>query len=351
MASQPIKLDVLADVRRFQAGTDDVAEALDDVSDSLDDMVRDGERGNERLERSFGELARDARKHGDDAGDGFRKGTKKAFDELPKEAGQSGREAAASFSGEATDILDFAQETIANGLGPAGIAGAAILGSLAAVGLQWVEDMEARGAAIQENAGTMFDELVENGAGKLQEAFIQSQLKDLLGGDEAKQVIADVAAEAERLGVSQVSLLRARAGDQDALNKVLQAEAETHERIVAGINQATEDGQAQLLLEQQKHQQTLDAYEDQNSAAQLAVERAGLFAGAVDVGNARLGDAIAKLQDIAERAKTLGNNNIVVKIDADTTGLDGALASWKGRNSVVTLNMHGQITKVGQMVW
>jgi hypothetical protein len=294
-------------------------------------------------------MARSARRHGDDAGDNFKRGAKRGFDDLKSEAGQSGREAAASFSGEATDILDFAQETLANGLGPLGIAGGAILGSLAAVGLQWVQDMEARGAEIQENAGTMFDELVENGAGRLQEAFIQSQLKDLLGGDEAKQVLADVATEAERLGISQVSLLRARAGDQDALNKVLQTEAETHERIVGSINQATEDGQARLVAEQMAHEQTIDAYNDQNSAAQIAVERAGLFGGAVDAGNARLGDSIAKLQDIAQRAKTLGNNGIVVKVTPDMSELEKAIGLAQGRT--ITMNVHGQITKIGQNVW
>jgi polyhydroxyalkanoate synthesis regulator phasin len=333
MAGQPIKLDVLANVRAFQAGTDDVADALEDVSDSLDDMVRDGERGNEKLERSFADLARDARRHGDDAGAGFKKGTKRAFDELPNEARQSGREAAASFSGEATDILDFAQETLANGLGPLGIAGGAILGSLAAVGLQWVQDMEQRGAEIQASAGNMFGELVENGKLALTEAFVQTQLKDLLGGDEAAQIVADVRTESERLGLSEQTLLRARAGDQAALNEVLVAARETHERIVGSINQATEDGQAQLLLEQQKHQETLDAYEDQNSAAQLAVERAGLFAGAVDQGNVKLGESLRIMQDIADRAETLGNDGIVVKVTPDMSALETALG--KPRNIIV----------------
>lgn len=139
----PINIDFLANVGRFLRGTEDVETALEDVADSLDDLAReasdasleepltDAAKAGDRLERKFSDLAeaaRDTGRAGKRIGDDMQDGTRRAaqgVDDLKEEAGQSAREAAASFSGDPVDALDFLQETAANALGGFGPLGAA----------------------------------------------------------------------------------------------------------------------------------------------------------------------------------------------------------------------------------
>lgn len=158
-----LKLDIAANTRQAQAQVKDLGEALGDVGDSLDDVARDGKTAGDKLEKSFKDLAKTAKKSGDDAGKGLKSGVKEGLDEAKSEAGQSGREAAASFGGGFEDIVDFVQETAANafsGFGPigaaAGIAVAAAIGTIMANAATAQEKLNEARESAADLASTMY---------------------------------------------------------------------------------------------------------------------------------------------------------------------------------------------------
>ncbi len=139
------------------------------------------------------------------------------------EAADSGREAAASFSGEFDDIGDFAQEALA-GLGAAGgpvglaagIAGGVVAG-------YFVNDFMESAEELEELTGEIFDALADDGAASFarmseeaRQAFIQTRADALL----AEHGVDDIAGAAEALGVSADIALAAMAGDTEALAEV-----------------------------------------------------------------------------------------------------------------------------------
>lgn len=129
---------------KLGASADDAGRKLDDLGRTdtrkLDDLADKPTRQLDEL----GDEAKSAAKRVDSAMDAIAKSSKRAeravddvgdgFGDLKDEAGQSGREAAASFSGEFGDVGDFIQETIANGFSGMGKVGAAA-GIAAAVGI------------------------------------------------------------------------------------------------------------------------------------------------------------------------------------------------------------------------
>jgi hypothetical protein len=130
-----------------------LGKSIEDVDKALDSMAKEGDS-------AFDKLAKDSKTAGNKVG----KNLKSGFDEAKKEAGQSGRESAASFSGGFDDVGDFVQETFANalaGFGPvgaaAGVALAAVLGTAMSAAVDAQERLaEAREAAV-ELASTMYE--------------------------------------------------------------------------------------------------------------------------------------------------------------------------------------------------
>jgi hypothetical protein len=142
------QLDRTAQASRLDAvGTDaaDAGRKLDGLGDDakgagakLDGLATDAKATAAKVDGAFDKIAASSSATAKDVrGDMKRAGG--ALDEFKDEAGSSGREAAASFSGGFGDITDFVQETAANalgGLGPigaaAGVAAAAGIGLLTA---------------------------------------------------------------------------------------------------------------------------------------------------------------------------------------------------------------------------
>lgn len=336
--AKPIKLDVLANVRGFQAGTEDVERALDDVSDALDDVVREGDRGTDKLERSFGELARDARKHGDDVGDGLGRGFKKASDgagEFKSEASQSLRETAASIS-SVEDGLDAVQEIAANGLGGFGPLGAAAgLGVAGAIGLvsSGLQDAQAEADELKARLAGAYQAAVEEGRNYLDEAQIIAEVNSLLFDPERADEYRRLREEAARIGVDESTYTRAIAGDEEAINVALQIgndkraerqawaeknlapERETGERI---------DAQGRAMDAVLGKLRTRAELTEQNkAAAELALQVAEDINAETAAGNAAAKRAIdergAALQAYADRAASIPNPVLVPRID--TSGL------------------------------
>lgn len=165
----PIKIDFLSNVRDLLKGTKSAADAFDDVADSLDGVVKDGDKAERELERNFKDIANSAKKAGADTGDGMKKGLKDGLKDAKSEAGQSGREAAASFSGGFEDVADFLQETLANaftGLGPLGAAVGVALAAAVGAALQGAADAQEKLAEARTAAADLSKTLYEN-KGKL----------------------------------------------------------------------------------------------------------------------------------------------------------------------------------------
>lgn len=243
---------------------EDVADALDDIGqkrdiDDLESSMRDAQRRTEDAKDEIRDLRDELNKAGragKDAGkdiekglgDGTRDGAKKAkvsLDDVKDEARQSGTEAAASFSGEFTDGLDFAQEVAAN-LGPAGIAGGLLIGAVGAVATQAVEEWNEKIQGIKDATAEMWQEAASEG-----QAFIDGEAVRA----ETHRIIWDKAYEeqfraAEEAGVSRAELATALAtGEGEVYDRVhrqiMDARAEEQQAAIDSMNAST-DGNVAL---------------------------------------------------------------------------------------------------------
>lgn len=125
------EVEVSADARDFDRSIRrDVIEPVEDAEDALQDLQRQGEKTGKSL------------------GDDISTGAKQGMDDVKNEAGQTAREAAASFDGSAESIGDAFQEVAANAFGGFGPAGAAAgLAAAAGIGLATAAFNEAQEAA------------------------------------------------------------------------------------------------------------------------------------------------------------------------------------------------------------
>lgn len=191
--SRGIRLSFLSDVADFLRGTRNVEDALEEVTDALEEVTDAGkdtgrdtaraldqvadeaDEDADKVKRSFRDSFDTVRDKSREAGRGIGKNIKDGTDtaaegmkDLKEEAGQSAREAAASFSGDPLDALDMLQETAANALAGFGPAGAAA-GLAAAVGIGLaqtaLQDLADRINEAKEEAGEMATEVAESGKG------------------------------------------------------------------------------------------------------------------------------------------------------------------------------------------
>lgn len=160
--ARELEIKIGADVKKAVRGLEDVEDSLDDIIKHLDRLAEEGDETAASLARDM----RSAANKVESAGKDMTKGLSKGFDEAKGEAGQSGREAAASFSGGFDDVGDFVQETLANamgGFGPlgaaAGIAFAATFGAV----MSTLADQQERLEAVRDAASDLASTLYENG--------------------------------------------------------------------------------------------------------------------------------------------------------------------------------------------
>ncbi|MEV0890315.1 hypothetical protein [Promicromonospora sp. NPDC050262] len=171
---------------------DDIADKSDDAADSLDkigDAAKDAGREADTLDRDFTKaldnVADEARKAGDDIGDGVRDGTRRAsdgLDDFKDEASGTAREGAASFTGEWDDVGDIVQETLANafaGFGPVGAAA----GIAAAVGFGVLySKIREESEKSEERVDEMFDAFLESEGRYLGDSYVLEQMKAISKG-------------------------------------------------------------------------------------------------------------------------------------------------------------------------
>ena len=345
-------LDALA--REAQKSGDRVERALDDAGDSADDAST-------KLERKFRDAFRDVEKRAKDAGDavgdrlkdGGRDAERSAervgdaFREAGDEAGSSAREAAASFSGEITDVADLAQETLANafaGFGPvgaaAGIAAAAGLGAL------WTSISD-NAEASKEVVANMYEAMKESGAAYVGEEYVRQAADDIIQGADTAIVSMDRVRETvEATGLSAGTVIRAYAGDAEAMAQVLQVAGDKQRELQDQASAANTSQIAQL-------QDVQDSFDGTNEKLDAAREK---YENWNQVVEAAPTEKVLNMEVNDDPAR-LGLGNLYRDIDAarpsitpqlNTVDVDRELALFAGRAraTVVTISPRLGMEKV-----
>lgn len=359
------KFSIVSDVREVLRGNEAMEKGFEDTADSLDELARAAQDSGRRTERAldgvgdgaddastklerkfrdaFREVEKDAKKAGDEVGDRLKDGGRDAersaervgdaFREAGDEAGSSAREAAASFSGEITDVADLAQETLANafaGFGPvgaaAGIAAAAGLGAL------WTSISD-NAEASKEVIANMYESMKESGAAYVGEEYVRQAADDIIQGADTAIVSMDRVRETvEATGLSAGTVIRAYAGDAEAMAEVIGTAADKQRELQDEATVANTSQIAQLQDVQDSFDGTnekLDAarekYDSWNQVVEAAPEEKTLD---VDVntqpGRMGLGDFY---RDVDQRAA----QGVTVPVTADLTQADNAFNAFVQR--------------------
>lgn len=223
-----------------------VVAPTEDAVDKLEQLGNTG--GPEELEKSMGaaqsashRLKKEIKETADTLDQDFRKGyrrlkessddgTRRAIagmDNLKDESKQSLKETAASIR-SVEDGLDAVQEIAANafvGFGPAGF----LAGSIAATGIGLVtsamQTAQQAAADTKRRITDMYRDAVEEGKAFIDEAQIQAAVIEIIFG-ENQDAYNQARLDARNLGIDSQTVIRAMAGDQDALNQVLARTAE-----------------------------------------------------------------------------------------------------------------------------
>jgi hypothetical protein len=230
------EVQIGADAKAFDKGIrDGVIEPLQDAEKALEDLgkssgpeqlerdLKDAQKETERLADDTKDTAREIDRAYKQAGQDIKKGVGDGLQEATGEAKQSGREAAASFSGEWDDVGDFIQETAANAFGGFGPLGAAA-GIAAAAGIGVITNtiLSQQEAAdeLKERLSAAYQAAAEEGRNYLDTAQIVAEASDLMfnkdRADEWKQVQAD----AKQLGLETYDVIAANAGQTDKQREV-----------------------------------------------------------------------------------------------------------------------------------
>ena len=228
----PLSLDIAANTRQAQASVKDLGEALDKVGGALDDVAKDGDQAGDKLERTFRDMGKDA----DDAGKKIKKGVGDGLREAGDEAKSSGREAAASFSGEFSDVTDFVQETAANAFGGFGPIGAAA-GLAAAVGIGLVGEELTRQqeqiAEMKQRFADMYQKAAEEGLNYISVADVIANTNDLMFNPDRANEWKSVQEEAVQIGIDANTVALARNGHEESLTTVLAAVSAKRDEVKA----------------------------------------------------------------------------------------------------------------------
>lgn len=310
-----ITIDFLANERGLVRGADNAAEALEEVSDALDDVARDSQRSadkmeteyrnaargvdqsNERLERSFKELAASSKqstsKIGDDLDAGTRRGTVaagKSVEEFSSEAKQNIAETFSSFRGDATDFAQIVQDTLGGLAGSleglpavaAVAAGAAGLGLI----LGAVEKGTADSAAWKQEVADLTLSMIDAGnTGSASLDTVLDKLRKLATtGDDAGVTLDKLDRLASKSGSSFEDVAQAYAGNTEALEAQVDAGKKRLDQLKQEepLQVAVGRGRDIANKAQQEaiyNQEALNGYLDQASQkAQEAARNAELYA-------------------------------------------------------------------------
>ena len=310
----PFKLSLVSDVKGWLRGTADVEQSLDDLADGLDDLARDTKQNADKaataLEHEFSDafdkVKTESKQASKKMGDGFNDGTREAgegLNEFKDEANSTAREAAASFSGSFDDVADGIQEVLANALAGFGPIGAAA-GLVAAAGIGLVvsglQDSADKAAEAKDRVLDLADAIADAGGDPSAVRWAE-QLRDTM-----KQIIdtkewyefwqnspvdklSDWSTKARQFGLSMSDVMKAQAGDAQALARVNEL-----------LNRTVDE-------QNEKFRLSTDINGDQDQSYRQAAEAAARFRDEVGGGAKEVADAVKWQQEYAAATRDLAD--------------------------------------------
>ncbi len=261
--AKPFKIDLVGDARGFLRAGRDVADQLEQVADSLDQVATESKAGADTLETKFTDAYKTVRtessKTGKAIGDDIHDGTRKAaegVDDFKGEAKSSAKEAAASFSGEFSDVGDLIQEVLANafeGFGPAGLAAGAAAAAGIGLLIKGLQDAADAAAATKQATIDLAGELADvkgNPAALDWAAKLRTQLSEIVDTkewwefwqDQPKTRLEQWSKAAKQYGLSIADMARSSTGDMGALERVTRQLDEQINRLNATYVQTAGGG-------------------------------------------------------------------------------------------------------------
>lgn len=325
-----IKIKWLSDDADAIRGARKVQESLEDVADEMKDVSKESDRTADDISDDLRSIERDAdqagRKIGTDLDDGFKK-AKRGADDFKSEAKQSGREAAASFSGEFEDVGDVIQEVAANAFGGFGPAGEAA-GLAAAVGLGVVmtalSDQAEKLDELKEKFADMYKSAAEEGRTYLDEAQIQAQVLETLFDPEKREAALK---KSQLIGTDIITIARAEAGSREDIAIAIDVanqkaeELQSKSKDASGTTSVWAAGVQGLVSDYESLIGTLDANAEaaklaQESAARGEEQHRGQIQQTRDADQARWEAQAAARAAAAEAAATPIVQEVIVKVNS-----------------------------------
>lgn len=347
MAGKGIVINFLADVKDFLRGTSNVEDAFDDVADSLDVVVKEGDQATGKLEDSFKDLAKAAKKSGDDIGTDLKRGFKEAeggVQDLKEESISTAKESAASFDGSAESIVDAFQEVAANafvGFGAAGIAA----GLAAAAGIGFAStailDAEENAKVARDRVRELGLAIIDSGEGSAVLDYVTENLKNIVtNSDDATKKFKDILALSKKFPAlaDDVGLMAvAFSGNSDAADVMIAKlnEAADAEQALAGDVANGDTAFEERAKELRRTADELKRIQDETKQAQQAEEDWLASGGAEIEGkrkaiegiNGAYDDAVNSVTDFLNKETGLLDVEAYLKAIADRKT---ALAEYQG---------------------
>lgn len=266
-----LKVSILSDAEKFDLTKP--SQELEQLStdaktagDGLDQLATNAKDTARKVDTAFDQISTSSKAHFNRRVTEDVEGAKHKLGEFKDEAHQSAREAAASFSGAATDVQSLGQEILANAPAAFGAAGGAIGVALASgFGLlyqKWTETKQ----KIKQEAGEIAQALVDTN-GIISESFIDNKLQQFLQDGTLQQL----AKQADDAGVSVRDFQRAVAGDPKAIERV---------------NRQLNESQHQFNLNAAGSINAADAISVHNKQLDAIRKKLGITTEAVDAGTA-----------------------------------------------------------------
>lgn len=332
-----ISIPIASDTREFASGVrDGVIDPLQDADKELSKLGKGGElndlerdmAGAQKATSEFSkevDKARDNLRQAQRQSHSFSDDTKEGFrdaghysGEFKDEALQNFSEVTSSFDGSMDSILDLAQGTfggLASLGGPVGLAAGAMAAILGGVFTGMTQSAQEEAEKTAQAISDMYDDMTDSGNKYLSEDFISKKIHDLIDDHDQLKAAQDGAAAA---GISVQTVLRAMAGDGDALSKALAATNSKYDELSdASVGYG---GAAVQLTHEQQEQFTAitdlqKALRDVQGQTDSAAKQSDLFRQATSDTSAAMADASKKAADLKGKLDSFHDVNVKVSVD------------------------------------
>lgn len=298
-------------------GPDELEKGFEQAQEASERLKKETARTADAMEKDFKRSYRELKESSSDGFDKAKQGT----EEFKAEAIANFSEVASSFDGDMASIADLAQGTfggLASGLAGINVPAALAAGAIGAVGGALLQNLADAAEESEARVSSAFEAMVENGRAALDEATIQATMADLVQDVEKNNTLKK---DAIALGVEYGTLLRAAAGDQEALNEVQSKGAERQRELAAAASAFAAENQGALDASITKERSLVEAANERFDTYSGEMSKAaGMFAD-FDQGVAASKSGLEGFN--AEVGRTGGKKEIVVT--ADTSAADAAL--------------------------